>query len=508
MFSIPRDEFYAYELKKREATYTEQMKLNVMCATYNLAGNSPKEFDETCLIDLLRPTNADSRVDIYCIGVQEIVPLDARSWISGDSDSYGVWESRLQRNLGEDEYQCVAREKLFGLSIYLFVHCMHSPHARHVCTQAVGAGLLGTGSNKGGVAIRLNLYNSSICFINSHLAAHQNEVDMRNSDYHTICNSLRFNLNAPVADAAQSASDDGASAAAGAATSMAELEFSELEQKVASSLLRRYATLADHDFVFWLGDLNYRLDLPMSEVVAAIAEKKWATLLEKDQLLLQQACSKAFSEFTEMPIAFAPTYKFKTGFEKGGQYDNKESKPPSYCDRILFLPAAPDTLVPLHYSSVPACCASDHKPVRAEFEMSVRFAMIEQAEAAVAEMKQQFDAWQLALLADVPGDAKPVAENFQPDASVSTSYRSRLASAAASVSRSASSMAAGVSVLSGDSEYVSERIIRERRDDRGGSASSSSVGGGFASGFTELFSKPAEGAKSGGASGFFKVRGQ
>jgi hypothetical protein len=95
-----------------------------------------------------------------------------------------------------------------------------------------------------------------------------------------------------------------------------------------------------------------------------------------------------------------------------------------------------------------------------------------------------------------------VSQSFEPtlhDASM-VSFKSKMASAAASAARSAKSMAAGVSVLSGDSNYVSERIIRERKDEQ-----TSSVGSGFASGFSELFTKPASGAQSGGAAGFFKV---
>jgi hypothetical protein len=46
--------------------------------------------------------------------------------------------------------------------------------------------------NKGAVAIRLDLYDSSFCFITAHLAAGQDNVLERNSDYRTIVDGLRF----------------------------------------------------------------------------------------------------------------------------------------------------------------------------------------------------------------------------------------------------------------------------------------------------------------------------
>jgi hypothetical protein len=57
-----------------------------------------------------------------------------------------------------------------------------------------------------------------------------------------------------------------------------------LEGLAAGSLLRRFANIADHDIVIWLGDLNYRIDLPLDDVMVGIQQKDWALLTACDQL--------------------------------------------------------------------------------------------------------------------------------------------------------------------------------------------------------------------------------
>ena len=48
--------------------------------------------------------------------------------------------------------------------------------------------------NKGAVAARLRLYNTKMCFVNSHLNADKSSCKMRNAEYHLLSNRLAFEV--------------------------------------------------------------------------------------------------------------------------------------------------------------------------------------------------------------------------------------------------------------------------------------------------------------------------
>lgn len=65
---------------------------------------------------------------------------------------------------------------------------------RDVAVDTVKTGLGGAAGNKGAVAIRFVLYNSSLCFICAHFAAGQSGVKERNEDFTELCNKISFPL--------------------------------------------------------------------------------------------------------------------------------------------------------------------------------------------------------------------------------------------------------------------------------------------------------------------------
>jgi hypothetical protein len=152
----------------------------------------------------------------------------------------------------------------------------HVGAIRDISVAKTKTGLGGTAGNKGGVLLRFIYYNTSLCFVCSHFAAHQKEIRQRNEDFRQIYEQSTFT-----------------SSLAGGSSSKAP------------KLQPRH-----HDYVFWCGDLNYRIDMPNDRCRALIAECKWDQLLELDQLMIQHRERNVFREFHEAPISFPPTYKY------------------------------------------------------------------------------------------------------------------------------------------------------------------------------------------------------
>jgi inositol-1,4,5-trisphosphate 5-phosphatase len=78
--------------------YTCSQELNIFIGSWNVAGSQIK--DDINLLDWLRPKSMDKTPDIYCIGLQEIVELNAGNvLISSNSNRVDFWKHNIVNNL-------------------------------------------------------------------------------------------------------------------------------------------------------------------------------------------------------------------------------------------------------------------------------------------------------------------------------------------------------------------------------------------------------------------------
>ncbi|EPQ61905.1 Polyphosphatidylinositol phosphatase [Blumeria graminis f. sp. tritici 96224] len=128
--------------------------------------------------------------------------------------------------------------------------------------------------------------------------------------------------------------------------------------------------ILDHEICILNGDLNYRIDtMSRDTVISAVKSKNISKLLERDQLLASKRKNPWFKlrAFQELPINFAPTYKYDVGTDN---YDSSEKKrSPAWCDRILH--RGGHRLEQIDYRRH-EIRLSDHRPVTGSFHITVK----------------------------------------------------------------------------------------------------------------------------------------
>lgn len=227
---------------------------------------------------------------------------------------------------------------------------------------------------------------------------------------------------------------------------------------------RRYLDYSHHDFCWFFGDLNYRLDAPVAKILVELERKEFKSLLTSDQLSRQMALNNAFRGFFEPAINFPPTYKYNTG-EFGDVYDlvkGTKSKPPAYCDRCLYLPSA--GLSCREYVAIQSASASDHKPIRAIFNAQVRFVVVEKLAAVKDEVLNRLHGWHKGVTRTL---CPSVIENFMPmEDNALLQLKTGISSFSASLSRATNAFSNGVIHMSADKEYIDEHTISGRERDK------------------------------------------
>ena len=160
--------------------------------------------------------------------------------------------------------------------------------------------------------------------------------------------------------------------------------------------------ILDHELCIWNGDLNYRIDtMSRDAVILAIKKGDLDKLLERDQLLVSRRKKQDFPlrAFTEMPITFAPTYKYDVGTDT---YDTSEKKrAPAWCDRILWRDGRGRGGI--RQESYERCevRVSDHRPVTGCFVMRVKRVERERRERVWESAVRRFERVRGELLREV-----------------------------------------------------------------------------------------------------------
>ncbi len=249
------------------------MKLNVNVITWNVASTDVPDD-----LGILFNSKSLEDIDVFTIGVQECSVFKISDW-----------QKHLKTLLAYYGYLDVTSIHMCQMFLIVFLRSEYFPFIENVTSSYKPMGFAKIVGNKGGIGISFKLFGYNLTFINCHLAPKPYKVLERNNHAKNIVKYLRIGE-----------------------------KFAEFD--------------ITSDYLFWQGDLNYRVDYSFDETLEMINAGNIKSLLLKDQLIKQRQSNQVFYEFGEADINFDPTYRRKKGTN---EYSNKKNQSPSWCDRIM-----------------------------------------------------------------------------------------------------------------------------------------------------------------------------
>ncbi|XP_072775338.1 phosphatidylinositol 3,4,5-trisphosphate 5-phosphatase 2 isoform X1 [Taeniopygia guttata] len=319
-------------MKNKHSHQDEPDMISVFIGTWNMGGvPPPKNITSWITSKGLGKTLDEVTMaiphDIYVFGTQEN-SLGDKEWVD--------FLRTVLKDFTEVEYRPVAMQSLWNIKVVVLVKPEHENRISHVSTSSVKTGIANTLGNKGAVGVSFMFNGTSFGFVNCHLTSGNEKTARRNQNYLDILRLL----------------------------SLGDKQLSSFDISL------RFTHL------FWFGDLNYRLDMDIQEILNYISRKELEPLLKVDQLNLEKEKHKVFLRFGEEEITFPPTYRYERGSRD--TYVWHKQKPtgvrtnvPSWCDRILWK-SYPETHVNCNaYGCTDDIVTSDHSPVFGSFEVGV-----------------------------------------------------------------------------------------------------------------------------------------
>ncbi|KAK1403875.1 type IV inositol polyphosphate 5-phosphatase 3 [Heracleum sosnowskyi] len=252
------------------------------------------------------------------------VQPDTASTSKVDLESLVNWKRR-------SHYVRIVSKQMVGLFVTIWVRRSLRRHIENVNVSTVGVGAMGYMGNKGSISVSMSIYQTLFCFICTHLSAGEKQVDAirRNADVRAIQSRTHFN------------------------------SFTSIPLP---------KSIHDHERIIWLGDLNYRINLPYDETRQLISRRDWSALIECDQLAREFRRGRTFHGWSEGTLNFPPTYKYEMNSNKYRGEDPKVGRrTPAWCDRIISFGKG----IKLISYGTTELRASDHQPVAASYSVEV-----------------------------------------------------------------------------------------------------------------------------------------
>uniref|UniRef100_A0A671NR80 phosphatidylinositol-3,4,5-trisphosphate 5-phosphatase n=1 Tax=Sinocyclocheilus anshuiensis TaxID=1608454 RepID=A0A671NR80_9TELE len=278
-------------MKNKHSNQDEPDMISIFIGTWNMGSvPAPKSMGSWILSRGLGKTLDEMAVtiphDIYVFGTQENSVCD-KEWVE-------TLRCAL-KDYTEIDYKPIAVQTLWNIKIVGLVKAEHEHRiiVLFICYRFLG--------NKGAVGVSFMFNGTSFGFVNCHLTSGNEKIHRRNQNYLDILRQL----------------------------SLGDKQLNSFDISL------RFTHL------FWFGDLNYRLDMDIQEILNYINRKEFEPLLKVDQLNLEREKNKVFLRFVEEEITYPPTYRYERGSRDTYVWQKQKAtgmrtNVPSWCDRILW----------------------------------------------------------------------------------------------------------------------------------------------------------------------------
>ncbi|XWS43920.1 hypothetical protein CRYUN_Cryun16bG0146000 [Craigia yunnanensis] len=252
----PIDSLLRSDLAGKESIYSRQDNVRILIGSWNVGqGRASQE----SLMSWLGSVASD--VGIVVVGLQEVemgagflAMSAAKETVGLEGSSIGHWWlDTIGKALDENTtFERMGSRQLAGLLVSLWVRKNLRMHVGDIDAAAVPCGFGRTIGNKGGVGLRIRVFDRLICFVNCHLAAHLEAVNRRNADFDHIYRNMVFTRSSNLLN----------NAAAGASAAVQTLRVTNITafpQTAGANTEETKLDLAEADMVVFFGDFNYRL---------------------------------------------------------------------------------------------------------------------------------------------------------------------------------------------------------------------------------------------------------
>ena len=301
----------------------------------------------------------------FCIGLQEIVKLNASNIISNKNKNKNLvdlWEKEITQLLQKTyNYTLQFRENLVGILFLFFVKTSEAINIKEIKHSVIKAGFLNKLGNKGYISYEFKFKNKKFAFCSGHFPSGEKDKNIQKRE-----NVLMDILN---------------------------------HQNSGSS-----NKIYENDYYFIYGDMNFRVKADHKKFFEQIEEinnqkgidiffkkddnniengdkdvgnliqRKIDENLYKNYFLVDHWKNEEFNsikniyskyQIDEHLINFLPTYKYIKGYNSY----NVSKMIPSWTDRILF--KKNNNIKCLYYDTIDDIKYSDHRPVYALFEIDM-----------------------------------------------------------------------------------------------------------------------------------------